>query len=63
MAVDGLPAADDAGDINLANALDLSESEEEEEMENIIVDFSQEREREVNDFRSLHSQTKIDILT
>jgi hypothetical protein len=48
MAVDGLPAVDDAGDINLANALDLSESEEEEEMENIIVDFSQERE--VNDF-------------
>jgi len=47
--MDGLPAVDDAGDINLANALDLSESEEEEEMENIIVDFSQERE-EVNDF-------------
>ena len=46
--MDGLPAVDDAGDINLANALDLSESEEEEEMENIIVDFSQERE--VNDF-------------
>ena len=35
---------DDAGDINLANALDLSESEEEEEMEDIIVDFSQDRE-------------------
>ena len=54
--MDGLPAVDDVGDINLANALDLSESEEEEEMENIIVDFSQERE--VNHFRSLHSQTK-----
>jgi hypothetical protein len=47
MVMDELPAVDDAGDINLANALDLSESEEEEEMENIIVDFSQERE--VND--------------
>jgi len=44
MVVDGSPAVDDAGDINLANALDLSESEEEEEMENIIIDFSQERE-------------------
>ncbi len=50
VSADGLPAADDAGDINLANALDLSESEEEEEMENIIVDFSQERE--VNHFAS-----------
>jgi hypothetical protein len=51
MAIDELSAVDDAGDINLANALDLSESEEEEEMENIIVDFSQDREeREVNDF-------------
>src|SRR6266566_1506617 len=48
MVIDGLPAVDDIGDINLANALDLSESEEEEEMENIIVDFSQESE--VNDF-------------
>ena len=49
--MDELSAVDDAGDINLANALDLSESEEEEEMENIIVDFSQDREeREVNDF-------------
>ena len=37
-------AVEDAGDINLANALDLSESEEEEEMEDIIVDFSQDRE-------------------
>lgn len=54
--MDGLPAMDDAGDINLANALDLSESEEEEEMENIIVDFSQETE--VNGFCSLHSQTQ-----
>jgi DNA-directed RNA polymerase III subunit RPC4 len=41
-------AVDDAGDINLANALDLSESEEEEEMEDIIVDFSQDTE--VNHF-------------
>lgn len=46
MVMDGLPAVDEAGDINLANALDLSESEEEEEMENIIVDFSQERENQ-----------------
>jgi hypothetical protein len=45
MAVDGPPlAVDDVGDINPANALDLSESEEEEEMEDIIDDFSQERE-------------------
>ncbi|KAI0255862.1 RNA polymerase III RPC4-domain-containing protein [Lactifluus subvellereus] len=34
----------DAVDINLANALDLSESEEEEKMEDIIDDFSQSRE-------------------
>ena len=62
MDVDGLPAVDDAGDINLANALDLSESEEEEEMENIIVDFSQEREREVNDFaRYILRQTKLTL--
>ena len=40
----GLPAANDAGDINLANALDLSESEEEEEMEDIINDFSRDSE-------------------
>jgi hypothetical protein len=60
MTVDGLPAVDDAGDINLANALDLSESEEEEEMENIIVDFSQERE--VNDLaRYILRQDKTDI--
>jgi hypothetical protein len=45
MAVDGPPlAVDDVEDINLANALDLSESEEEEEMEDIIDDFSRERE-------------------
>lgn len=64
--MDGLPAVDDTGDINLANALDLSESEEEEEMENIIVDFSQDREeREVNgSARSLAtSPDKTDILT
>lgn len=41
------PAVDDVGDIDLANALNLSESEEEEEMEDIIDDFSQGRE-EVN---------------
>ena len=58
--MDELPAVDDAGDINLANALDLSESEEEEEMENIIVDFSQERE--VSDFCSRATFTdKTDI--
>ena len=45
MVMDGQsPAVDDVGDINLANALDLSESEEEEEMEDIINDFSLERE-------------------
>jgi DNA-directed RNA polymerase III subunit RPC4 len=44
--VDVPPATDDVGDINLANALDLSESEEEEELEDIIDDFS--RDREVN---------------
>jgi len=42
--VDVPPATDDVGDINLANALDLSESEEEEEMEYIIDDFSRDRE-------------------
>ena len=47
MTVDGPPAVDDVGDINLANALNLSESEEEEETEDIIDDFSQQRE-EVN---------------
>ncbi|KAI0305890.1 RNA polymerase III RPC4-domain-containing protein, partial [Multifurca ochricompacta] len=41
---EGSPAVDDVGDINLANALDLSENEEEEEMENIINDFAQSRE-------------------
>lgn len=50
---------DDAGDINLANALDLSESEEEEEMEDIIVDFSQDRE--VKSYRSQHSQTNLTL--
>ena len=59
--MDDLPAVDDVGDINLANALDLSESEEEEEMENIIVDFSQERE--VNDFARYILRQKTDILT
>jgi hypothetical protein len=32
------------GDINLANALDLSESEEEEVMEDIIDDFARDSE-------------------
>ena len=40
MSVDAPPGMDDVGDIDLANALDLSESEEEEEMEDIINDFS-----------------------
>jgi DNA-directed RNA polymerase III subunit RPC4 len=44
MEAEGSPAVGDATDINLANALDLSESEEEEEMEDIIDDFSQNRE-------------------
>src|SRR5260221_10307069 len=47
MAGDVPPAGDDVGDIDLANALDLSESEEEEETEDIIDDFPQGRE-EVN---------------
>ena len=38
------PPADDVGDINLANALDLSESEEEEVMEDIIEDFARDGE-------------------
>ena len=29
-----------AGEVNLANALDLSESEEEEELEDLIEDFA-----------------------
>jgi DNA-directed RNA polymerase III subunit RPC4 len=41
MEIEGSPAAGDAADINLANALDLSESEEEEEKDDIIDDFSQ----------------------
>ena len=39
-----MPPADDVGDINLANALDLSESEEEEVMEDIINDFARDSE-------------------
>jgi DNA-directed RNA polymerase III subunit RPC4 len=39
-----VPPADDVGDINLANALDLSESEEEEVMEDIINDFAHDSE-------------------
>ncbi|KAH9000315.1 RNA polymerase III RPC4-domain-containing protein [Lactarius akahatsu] len=38
------PPVDDVGDINFANALDLSESEEEEVMENIIDDFARDGE-------------------
>lgn len=53
------PPADDVGDINLANALDLSESEEEEVMEDIIDDFA--RESEVNPTaRFARSQEKTD---
>jgi len=47
MTVDLPPGVDDVGEIDLANALNLSESEEEEETEDIIDDFSQQRE-EVN---------------
>ena len=32
--------AEEAGNVNLANAVDLSESEEEEELEDIIDDFA-----------------------
>lgn len=46
--MDAPPGMDDVGDIDLANALDLSESEEEEEMEDIINDFSRMGEEEVN---------------
>ncbi|ESK96411.1 hypothetical protein Moror_6919 [Moniliophthora roreri MCA 2997] len=35
-------APDQAGGVNLSNAIDLSESEEEEEMEDIIDDFGQQ---------------------
>ena len=54
--MDAPPGMDDVGDIDLANALDLSESEEEEEMEDIINDFSRMGE-EVNrrPLSSLHS--------
>ncbi|KAH9036396.1 RNA polymerase III RPC4-domain-containing protein [Lactarius pseudohatsudake] len=38
------PPVDDVGDINFANALDLSESEEEEVMEDIIDDFARDSE-------------------
>ncbi|KAI0272483.1 RNA polymerase III RPC4-domain-containing protein [Gloeopeniophorella convolvens] len=41
MVIDGTPDAEDGADVDLANALDLSESEEEEEMEDIIEDFAQ----------------------
>ncbi|KAI0060961.1 hypothetical protein BV25DRAFT_1858047 [Artomyces pyxidatus] len=38
---DRTPVAEEAGDVNLANALDLSESEDEEEMEDLVEDFAQ----------------------
>lgn len=37
---DGTPSTEAAGDVNLANAIDLSESEDEEEMEDLIDDFT-----------------------
>jgi DNA-directed RNA polymerase III subunit RPC4 len=37
----------DAADVNLANAVDLSESEEEEELEDIIDDFSAKTEQDL----------------
>ncbi|KAH9166332.1 RNA polymerase III RPC4-domain-containing protein [Lactarius sanguifluus] len=43
MTTEGSPL-DDVGDINFANALDLSESEEEEVMEDIIDDFARDSE-------------------
>jgi hypothetical protein len=39
-----------AGEVDLANALDLSESEEEEELEDIIEDFSRAEAMEVSMF-------------
>jgi len=47
---------DDVGDINLANALDLSESEEEEVAEDIIEDFV--RESEVSYFFTFYDSRK-----
>lgn len=38
--------AAEAGEVNLANALDLSESEEEEEMEDLVEDFAMRAEME-----------------
>ena len=34
------PPNEEAGDVNLANAVDLSESEDEEEIEDLVDDFS-----------------------
>jgi DNA-directed RNA polymerase III subunit RPC4 len=45
MTVDG-----PAEDVNLANAVDLSESEEEEELEDIIDDFSIRVEQDIVSF-------------
>jgi hypothetical protein len=52
--------ADDVGDINLANALDLSESEEEEVMEDIIDDFA--RDSEVNQLHVSRTREKLIFL-
>jgi DNA-directed RNA polymerase III subunit RPC4 len=38
---------DEAVEVDLANALDLSESEEEDELENLIEDFSLKADQEV----------------
>jgi DNA-directed RNA polymerase III subunit RPC4 len=35
------------GEVDLVNALDLSESEEEDELENLIEDFSLKADQEV----------------
>jgi len=37
---DNTPIPEDVGGVNLANALDLSETEDEEEMEDLVDDFS-----------------------
>jgi DNA-directed RNA polymerase III subunit RPC4 len=38
---------DETVEVDLANALDLSESEEEDELENLIEDFSLKADQEV----------------
>jgi DNA-directed RNA polymerase III subunit RPC4 len=37
---DDKPLPEDLGEVNASNALDLSETEDEEEMEDLINDFS-----------------------